>query len=182
MMQTHIAPSSFGLIARFDSVEALMHAAERVRDAGYTRVDAYTPFPIEGLTASLGLPKTKLPALVLAAGIIGGLTGFGMQYFAQVIHYPYNIGGKPLYSWPAWIPITFEVTILFAAFTAAIAMIVLNGLPQPYHPVFNVKGFERATEDRFFISIESTDPKFEEGAVRDLFRAAGAAEVSDVPL
>ena len=180
-MMKPVEPESFGLIARFDSVDALMHAAERVRDAGYTKVDAYTPFPIEGLTESLGAPKTKLPALVLGAGIIGGLSGFGMQYFAQVIHYPYNIGGKPLYSWPAWIPITFEVTVLFAAFTAAIGMLVLNGLPQPYHPVFNVRGFERATEDRFFLSIESTDPKFEERAVRDLFQAAGAQEVSDVP-
>ena len=171
----------FGVMAQFDDVTTLMRAARRVRESGYTRTDAFTPFPVHGLDDELGVRKTVLPKLVLGAGILGAFAGFGMQYFAMVIHYPLNIGGKPLNSWPAFIPITFEVTILFAALTAVIGMLALNGLPQPYHPVFNIRNFERASEDQFFLCIESDDPKFDAAEARDLLSAAGAVEVTDVP-
>ncbi len=184
--QGEIAPPSipspiFGVIGQFDDVTALMRAARHVRKSGYTRTDAYTPYPVHGLDDELGVPKTVLPKLVLGAGILGGLTGFGMQYFAMAIHLPLNIGGKPLNSWPAFIPITFEVTILFAALTAVVGMLALNGLPQPYHPVFHTKNFERASEDLYFLCIESDDPKFDPAEARKVLTAAGALEVSDVP-
>lgn len=171
----------FGVMAQFDDVTSLMRAARQVRQAGYTRTDAFTPYPVHGLDDELGVKKTVLPKLVLGAGIIGGLTGFGMQYFAWVIHYPLNIGGKPLNSWPAFIPITFEVTVLFAALTAVVGMLALNGLPQPYHPVFHARNFERASEDLFFLCIESDDPKFDADEARRFLSSVGAVEVSDVP-
>lgn len=171
----------FGVIGQFDDVTALLRAARHVRKSGYTRTDAFTPYPVHGLDDELGVRKTVLPKLVLGAGILGGMTGFGMQYFAAVIHYPLNIGGKPLNSWPAFIPITFEVTILFAALTAVIGMLALNGLPQPYHPVFHTKNFQRASEDLYFLCIESDDPKFDPDEARKVLAAAGALEVSDVP-
>lgn len=176
-----IPSAIFGVIGQFDDVTSLMKAARAVRQAGYTRTDAYTPFPVHGLDDELGVKKTKLPMIVLTAGIIGALTGFGMQYFAMAIHYPLNIGGKPLNSWPAFIPITFEVTVLFASLSAVIGMLALNGLPQPYHPVFHAKNFERASEDMFFLCIESDDPRFDAEEARQLLAKAGAAEVSDVP-
>lgn len=171
----------FGVMGQFDDVTALLRAARHVRKSGYTRTDAYTPYPVHGLDDELGVRKTILPKLVLGAGIVGAFAGFGMQYFAAVIHYPLNIGGKPLNSWPAFIPITFEVTILFAALTAVVGMLVLNGLPQPYHPVFHAKNFERASEDLYFLCIESDDPKFDAVEARKVLTAAGAMEVSDVP-
>lgn len=171
----------FGVIGQFDDVTSLLRAARRVRTSGYTRTDAFTPYPVHGLDDELGVRKTVLPKIVLTAGILGALTGFGMQYFAMAIHYPLNIGGKPLNSWPAFIPITFEVTVLFAALSAVVGMLALNGLPQPYHPVFHTKNFERASEDLFFLCIESDDPKFDAAEARELLAAAGAVEVSDVP-
>lgn len=171
----------FGVMGQFEDVTALLRAARKVRQSGYTRTDAFTPYPVHGLDDELGVRKTILPKLVLGAGIMGALTGFGMQYFAMVIHYPLNIGGKPLNSWPAFIPITFEVTILFAALTAVVGMLALNGLPQPYHPVFHIKNFERASVDQYFLCIESDDPKFDADEARKLLSAAGAVEVSDVP-
>ncbi|MDX1584925.1 MAG: DUF3341 domain-containing protein [Thermoanaerobaculia bacterium] len=171
----------YGVMAQFEDVDSLLKAARKLRDAGYTRTDAYTPYPVHGLDDELRVRKTILPAIVLGGGIVGGLTGFGMQYFAWVIHYPMNIGGKPLNSWPAFIPITFEVTVLFAALAAVVGMLALNGLPQPYHPVFNAKDFERASEDRFFLCIESVDPKFDPDEARRFLSSAGAVEVTDVP-
>lgn len=174
-------PVNFGLIARFRDVDSLMDAANRVREAGYRKVDAYTPFPIHGLSDALGMKPTKLPLIVLLAGIVGAMAGFGMQYFAQVIHYPMNIGGRPLYSWPAWIPITFEVTVLVASLAAVVGMMALNGLPRPHHPVFGVKGFDRASDDKFFLSVESTDEQFDDQKTREFLQSLGAMEVSDVP-
>ncbi len=151
----------FGLMAEFDHPHELLHAVERVVEEGYTEVEAYSPFPVEGVAEALGF-RTKLPLIVLIAGIIGCVGGFYMQLWMMGIDYPLNIGGKPLNSWPMWIPVTFELTILFAGLTAAIAMLGLNGLPRPYHPVFNVPRFELASDDRFFITIEFEDPKFDE--------------------
>src|SRR5947207_6160389 len=151
----------YGLIAAFDGPASLSAAAARVREAGYRRTDAFSPFPVHGLAEAIGLRSTRVPMIVLFGGIAGGLTGFFMQYLLSVFYYPFNIGGRPLNSWPAFVPIVFELTVLFAAFGAVLGMLGLNGLPQPYHPLFNVKSFaEHASRDRFFIAIESLDPKF----------------------
>ena len=156
-------PPIFGIIAEFDAPDAILAAAERARDAGYTDMDAYTPFPMEELTNALGIKPSKLSLFVLCCGIAGGLTGFFLPYFAAAIDYPLNIGGRPLNSWPYWIPITFELTILFAAIGAVVGMIFRNGLPRPVHPLFNVDRFEMVTRDKFYLCIEATDPKFNTG-------------------
>lgn len=174
-------PAVFGMMAEFDSAQALVDATQAAVRAGWTKMDAYSPFPIHGLAESMGFRRTWVPQLVLGAGIIGGLAGFGMQYFAYVLHYPMIIGGKPLNSWPAWIPITFELTILFAAFTAVFGMLALNGFPQPYHPVFNVDSFGAASRDKFFLCLESSDPKFESAGAREFLRSLNPIEVNDVP-
>jgi hypothetical protein len=163
-------PAVYGLMASFPSGDALLAAAERVRDEGYAKTDAYSPFPIEGMTEALGAPHTKLSMLVLLGALFGGLSGFLMQYWMEAIDYPKNIGGRPLVSWPAFIPATFEMTILLGSFTAVIGMLALNRLPQPYHPVFNVPQFRTASRDGFFLVVESTDPKF------DLERTRGFLE------
>ncbi len=155
-----------GVMAQFKTPGELLQAARRARENGYTAMDAYSPFPIEGLHEALGHRDTRLPLAVLIGGIVGGAGGFLMQEYAAVIGYPLNVGGRPLNSWPAFIPITFELTILLAGLTAAIAMIVLNGLPQPSHPVFTVPGFERAMSDRFFLCLEASGPGFDPRAAR----------------
>ncbi len=174
-------PETFGVVAAFDDAKTLVAAARAAREAGYTEIEAYSPFPIEGLHDAIGFHSSKLPAIVLAGGIIGGLSGFGMQFFAQAIHYPLNIGGRPLNSWPMWIPITFEMTILFATFAAVIGMVALNGLPQPYHPLFNVSRFSAASRDQFFLCIESADPKFSPLEARRFLESQKPLEVNDVP-
>ena len=148
-------------MAEFDAPEKILAAAERVSAAGYTCTDAFTPFPMDELTDALKVKHTKLSLFVLCCGIAGCLTGFFMQYFAAVIDYPINVGGRPLNSWPQFIPITFEMTILFSAIGAVVGMIFRNGLPRPVHPVFNIDRFELATRDKFFLLIEATDPKFD---------------------
>lgn len=171
----------YGVIAEFNDPKELLEAANSTREAGYTQIDAFSPFPIHGLSDAVGFGHTRLSGVVLAGGVIGGLAGFFMCWFANVIHYPLNIGGKPLNSWPAWIPITFETTVLFAAFAAVFGMLALNGLPMPYHPVFNVSRFENASRDRFFLVIQSRDPQFELGKVRDFLDSLKPREVTDVP-
>jgi hypothetical protein len=181
-MKRHIgAGETYGIMAEFDSPQHLMEAAEAASHAGYTVMDAYTPFPIEGLAEATGHHANWVPKIVLTGGIIGGLTGFGMQYFANVIHYPLIVGGKPLNSWPAFIPITFELTILFAALSAVLGMLALNGLPMPYHPVFNVPRFAFASRDQFFLCIESRDPKFDKASTREFLQSLSPREVNDVP-
>ncbi len=169
----------YGLMAEFSSPDQLLEATRRTMQAGYTRVEAYSPLPVEGLAEALRF-HTKLPLIVLIAGAIGGLTGFFMQYWMMAVDEPLNIGGRPLNSWPAWIPVTFELTVLFAGITAVVAMIVLNRLPQPYHPVFNVPRFNLATDDRFFLTIEADDPKFDPEKVKDFMNELGAAGVYEV--
>jgi hypothetical protein len=167
-------------MAEFETPEQLVEAAGRARDAGYRQMDAYHPFPIHGIREALGKPRTILPWIIFCGGAIGGIGGYAMQYFAMAVHWPLNVGGRPTHSWPNFIPITFEMTVLLASITAFLGMIVLNGLPQPYHPVFNVARFERASTDRFFLCIESTDPKFSLEDTRAFLNGLNAHSVSVV--
>lgn len=171
----------YGVIAEFATPTELMTAAEAARDAGYTHTDAFSPFPIHDLHKAVGMHSTGMSALVLGGGIIGGVGGFFMCWYANVISYPLNIGGKPLNSWPAWIPITFECTILIAAFAAVFGMLALNGLPMPYHPVFNVRRFDQASRDKFFLVIQARDPLFELDRVWKFLETLHPREVIDVP-
>jgi len=169
-----------GVMGEFKSPHAVIEAAKQVHAAGYTNVDAYSPYPIEELIEALDLHKSHLPKIVLLGGICGFLAGWGLQYWAAVIEYPMNIGGRPLFSWPAFIIPAYETTILFAALGAVFGMLALNGLPQPYHPVFNVPSFALASRDKFFICIESRDPRFDREATSKFLSAAGATEVTEV--
>ncbi|MEZ4869165.1 MAG: DUF3341 domain-containing protein [Caldilineaceae bacterium] len=151
----------YGLMAEFIDEEALVVAARQTKAAGYQVVEAYTPFPIEGLAEVLGVRGRRLPLIVLAGGILGGGGALFMQWYAATISYPINVAGRPLASWPSFVPVSFELTILAAAFAAVLGMFALNHLPQPYHPVFNAERFLRASNDRFFLSVEATDPQFD---------------------
>jgi hypothetical protein len=181
-MAHHPEPSTplYGLMAEFDSAQSLLDAAGSVREAGYTRTDAYSPFPIHGLAGALGFRERHVAPIVLAGGITGLCVGYGLQYWTHVIAYPLNIGGRPNHSWVSFIPPTFETTILFAAFGAVFGMLALNGLPQPYHPVFNAARFHLATRDAFFLAIEATDPKFDLDRTRTFLTGLHPREVVEV--
>ena len=172
---------TYGIMAEFNDPQSLLDAANATREAGYKDIDAFSPFPIHGLTEAIGFKYTRLSAVVLVMGLLGGIGGFFMCWYANVITFPLNIGGKPSSPWPAWIPITFECTILLAAFGAVFGMLALNGLPMPYHPVFNVKRFENASRDRFFLVIQSRDPKFDVDSVFKFLETLKPREVVDVP-
>jgi hypothetical protein len=174
------APPFYGLMAEFGSAQALLDAAKKVGDAGYTKTDAYSPLPIHGLAEALGFKERLVAPTVLAGGIIGAVTGYGLCYWTSVIAWPMNIGGRPFHSWVSFIPPTFEVTILFAAFAAVFGMFALNGLPQPYHPVFNVERFSHASQDAFFLAIEAADPKFDATATRQFLSSLNAKTVVQV--
>jgi hypothetical protein len=170
----------FGLAAEFDDVEHILEAATAARDAGYVQMDAYTPFAVEGLDDALGMRPTRLGWVVLGAGLTGLLGGFFLQWYANTSYYPLVIGGKPFNSWPNWIVIMYECTILFSAFTAGLVMILRNGLPRPYHSIFNTPGFENASRDRFFLCIEARDPSFDLDRTRALLESLGPNRVSEV--
>ena len=154
---------------------------DAARYEGYKKMDAYSPFPIEGLAEAIGFHKNGVALVVLIGGLIGGLSAYALQYWVAVITYPVNIGGRPLHSWPSFIIVTFELTILFAGLSSAIGMLALNGLPMPYHPVFNVKRFDQASRDKFFLVIQTRDPKFELDRVWDFLETLHPREVIDVP-
>lgn len=173
-------PDIYGLMAEFDAPEKVLAAAERAKQAGYHNMDAFTPFPMEELTDALGIRHSKLALFVLCCGIAGAVTGFAFQYWTSVVDYPLNIGGRPLNSWPQWIPVTFELTILFSAIGAVVGMIFRNGLPKPVHPVFNVDRFERASQDRFFLCIEATDAKFDKVRTRKFLESLDPTSIDVV--
>ena len=173
-------PAIYGLLAEFEREETLLEAANRTRENGYRSVDAYSPLPVEGLSEAIGFRHTRLPYIVLAGGITGALTGFFLQLYAAAVDYPQNVGGRPLNSWPAFIPITFELTILFAALSAVFGLLALNGLPTPYHPLFNVERFELASRERFFLCIKSKDPMFDRAATREFLESLAPDAVSEV--
>ena len=181
MHAQHPQKTLYGLMAEFPDVTSLVVAAQKTTAEGYKKVDAYTPFPVHELFDALDAHDRRLPFLVLMAGITGAFAGFGLCYWVSVIAYPLNIGGRPLNSWPSFIPVTLEVTILFAAFTAVISMIVLNGLPMPYHPVFNVQRFaQTASQDGLFLAIEADDPKFDKEKTRAFLQGLGAKEINEI--
>ncbi len=168
-----------GLVAQFRSHTELVHAAEKAYEEGYRQMDGFAPFPVEGLAEALG-KKNRIPLLVLCAGILGGCSAYFMQWFAHVISYPINVGGRPLHSWPAFIPITFELTVLGASLTAFFFSLGLSGLPRPYHPMFNLSEFARASQDSFFLCIENRDPLFEETRTRTFLEKLEPMMVAEV--
>jgi hypothetical protein len=170
----------YGLMAEFDEPETLLAAAERAHDAGYRDMDAYTPLPIEGLAEAIGFRRTLIEKIVFVAGCLGATGGFTLCWWMTVVAYPHIVAGRPLNSWPAYVPITFESMVLVSCLTAVIGMLMLNGLPQPYHPLFNVKEFERASRDRFFLCIEATDPKFQFEDTRAFLESLRPLEVMEV--
>ncbi|HKV26262.1 MAG TPA: DUF3341 domain-containing protein [Candidatus Acidoferrum sp.] len=171
----------YGVVGEFQSPKKLIHAAEKAREAGYTHLDAYTPFPVEGLTEALGLKRSLVPLVTLIGGLFGGLSGFGFQYWVSVISYPENIGGRSLNSWPAFIPVTFEMTVLGASLFAVFGMLAMNKLPQPHHPLFNVDRFQKhASVDRFFLCLQADDPKFNVADASRFLVGIEAENVSEV--
>jgi len=182
MDHAHPAPAIHGLMAEFDNPSALVAAAEKARLAGYRQMDAYSPIPIEEVSEALGHRRTRLPILVFLGGLMGCLGGYGLQFWTQTMEYPMNVGGRPYHSWPQFIPVTFETTVLGAALTAFVGMWALNRLPQPYHPVFNVPEFARASTDRFFLCIEAVDPRFDVRTTRQFLEGLRPVGVSEVAL
>ena len=172
--------SIYGVMAEFDNPTALVNAARAAREKGYRKLDAYSPFPIEELSDALDLHKNRLPLIVLAGGIVGGMVGYLMQYYVTVWDFPINIGGRPLHSWPAYIIITFELTILLAAISAVMGLLALCGLPMLYHPAFNVPRFALASRNRFFLCIESDDPLFDHDRTCAFLETLEPREVSEV--
>jgi hypothetical protein len=173
--------ATYGIMAEFDSAQTIVDAARRVVNEGYTKAEAYTPVPIEDLNIILHKRRTYVPQIALLGGLTGMATGFALQYWASVIEYPVNVGGRPFASWPAFVVPSYELTILFAALATTIGMIALNGLPQPYHPVFNVPRFSLASSDKFFLVIEAVDPKYDGDQTSRFLHEVGAKGVYDVP-
>jgi len=179
-MRAERRPAVHGLMAEFAEPDGLIRAIREARREGYRRLEAYTPYPIEEVSEALELHRSKMPLIVLVGGLLGLSGGYFLQYWVNAWAYPMNIGGRPIHSWPAFIVPTFEMTILFAALFAVLGMFALNGLPQPYHPVFNVPRFAAASRDRYFLVIEAADPQFDRGATADFLRRLDAREVAEV--
>jgi hypothetical protein len=171
----------YGIMAEFDTPTALLEAARRTYQAGYRKIDAYSPYPVEGLADEIGFHHNAVPLVVLIAGIIGGTSGYLLQWWCSAIGYPINVGGRPYNSWPPFIVITFELTILFGGICALLGMLALNGLPMPYHPVFNVPRFALASKDRFFLIVFSSDPKYDAAGTRSFLESLQPRSISEVP-
>jgi ActD protein len=171
----------YGLMAEFDSPGTIIAAANKTYAAGYKKIDAYSPFPIEELSEAIGFHRNGVAPVVLTGGILGCLTGYIMQWWIATVSYPINVGGRPYHSWPSFIVVTFELTILFSVLAAVFGMLALNGLPMPYHPVFNVERFALASKDRFFLIIFSSDPKYSSAETRAFLESLGPRSVSEVP-
>jgi hypothetical protein len=172
---------TYGLLAEFDSPTALVKAAEKTHAAGYVKIDAYSPLPIEGLAEAIGFHHDLVPLVTLIGAIIGGVSGYLLQYWINVINYPLNIGGKPFHSWPSFIVVTFEMTILFGGLSAVFGMLALNGLPMPYHPVFNVERFAMASKDRFFLIVFSSDKRYDDVKTREFLATLEPKTLTEVP-
>ncbi|HWR36134.1 MAG TPA: DUF3341 domain-containing protein [Clostridia bacterium] len=170
----------YGLMAEFDNPTDIVEAAERAHAAGYRRMDAYSPYPIEELSDAIGFRKTRVPLVVLVGSILGGLSGYLLQYWISAVSYPLNIGGRPYHSWPSFIIVTFEMTILFGGISAVVGMLALNGLPMPYHPVFNNPRFSAASRDRFFLCIEASDRQFDPESTRAFMRSLNPLDIAEV--
>jgi hypothetical protein len=174
-------PAIYGLVAEFDQPEPLIEAARRARDIGYVDVDAYTPFPVEELVHTLGLRKSSLPLFALIGAVVGAGGAYLLLWYSSSVDYPWNVAGRPLHSWPSYVPITFELGILGAAAFIFAAVFVLNRFPMPYHPISNVPAFRRASRDRFFLCIRSTDPRFDAQRTREFLQSLHSRRVDDVP-
>lgn len=179
-MSYHEEPKGgvYGVVAEFDNPEDLVVAALRASESGFTKMDAYTPFPVDGLAQALGMNDVRVKWVIFVGGLLGLAGGMGLMYYVSVVDYPLNVGGRPFFSWPAFIPVAFECTVLIAAFGAVFGMLGLNGLPKPYHPIFDASNFERASQDRFFLCIEADDPQFDEA--EDFLSDVGAVAVTEV--
>lgn len=171
----------YGLLARFDTAEQLLVASRRTYAAGYRKIDAYSPFPIDGLGEAIGFRTNAVPLVGLTGGVVGAVSGYGLQFWVHTTALPVNVGGRPLNSWPSFVPVTFELAVLFSALSMLVALFILNGHPEPYHPAFNVADFARATRDGFFLSIQADDPLFDAATTRQFLAGLDAREVSDVP-
>lgn len=180
-MSHAIAPALYGLLAEFETPTDLVVAAKSAYAAGYRKMDAYSPYPIEEASEAIGFHKTRVPLIVLLGGILGGCAGYALQYWINVISYPLNIGGRPYHSWPAFIVPTFEMTVLFAGLSGVFGMFALNGLPMPYHPLFNVDRFSTVTRDRFFLCIEAADPNFDLVNTQEFLLKMKPLSLSEVP-
>lgn len=174
-------PRIYGLMAEFDTVDEVITAARKVYGAGYRKIDAYSPFPLEELSEAIGFHHNGVPLICLIGGLLGGTAAYVLQWWINIKGYPVNIGGRPLHSWPAFIVVTFEMTILFSGLSAVFGMLALNGLPQPYHPVFNVPQFDAASKDKFFIVIFSSDKKYDPESTREFLEGLGPTSVAEVP-
>jgi hypothetical protein len=181
MSHKALSPAIYGLIAEFDTATDLVEASKAAYAAGYRKMDAYSPFPIEEASEAIGFHKSRVPLVVLLGGLLGGLSGFALQYWINVIAYPLNIGGKPYDSWPAFIVPTFEMTILFAGLSGVFGMFALNGLPMPYHPLFHVEQFSRVTRDKFFLCVEAVDPKFDVVDTQRFMESLKPVSIEEVP-
>jgi hypothetical protein len=171
----------FGLMAEYETPKEVLRATRQAHRAGYRVMDAYTPYPVKGLASALDLPSTRVPFVVLVCGVVGAGVGFLMQYYTMAVDYPFNVGGRPPNSWPVYLPIAFEVMVLVASFAAILGMLLLNGLPRPHHPVFNVQRFVEASHDRFFLCIEATDAKYDRAETERFLISTGAKAVMEVP-
>ncbi len=181
MNHSAMTPALYGLVAEFDTPSDMVVAAKAAYAAGYRKMDAYSPYPVEEASEAIGFHKTRVPLIVLMGGILGGLSGYALQYWINVIDYPLNIGGRPFHSWPAFIVPTFELTVLFAGLSGVFGMFALNGLPMPYHPLFNVERFGAVTRDKFFVCIEAADPKFDLVNTQQFLMALKPLSISEVP-